>query len=243
MNKLRITFRSCPREVFVSTLSDLSVQFPVVSVSLNGEALDSNIDLVYSGREPDQRRIVVKEYDADLTKNYDKLVFTLDKRTIDYEQIPGLGYQCQTEDAFLSDAEYTHITSYSSLDFCCAEVMLIEYSEDEGATWNSWKYSSAFSYMVDGGLFNGKELASLVAGLPEPSSTREQLTVEEMQLVASQLRLPYTNEGMPILDKQDLGFDSVAVINYYGNTDVSSMLSAQDAQLDQTTVIAVYNPS
>lgn len=241
MNKLRITLRSCPREVFVTTLADLTVEFPVVSFSLNGTVVDSNIDLTYSGQSAD-RRIFVKEYSLDLTKNFDVLTFGFTKRSIDYEQIPGLGYQSQTEDSFLSDAEYNHIMNYSSMDLACAEVMLVEYSEDGGSTWKTFQYKDCYTYMVEGGPFNGKNLASMQTGLPEDDDTRQKLTVDEMKIVSSQMQLPYTNDGMPILDQQDLGFDAVLVVNYDGDADVSAMVSAQDAVLSQTTCISVYNP-
>lgn len=241
MNKLRVTFRSCPREVFVSTLADLTVEFPVVSFSVNGALVDSNIDLTYTGQSAD-RRIFVKEYDLDLTKNFDNLSFTLSKRQVDYEQIPGLGYQSQTEDSFLSDAEFNHITTYSSRDFSCAEVLLLEYSEDSGNSWTEFRYTACYTYLVDGGLFNGKELASDYIGLPEPGDVRGVLTVPEMKTVAAQLQLPYTNDGMPVLDKNDLGFDTTLIINYDGATDVSAMVAEQDAVVSQTTCIIVYNP-
>ena len=241
MNKLRFTFRSNPQEVFDSSLADLTLEWPVVSVSLNGTLIDGNIDLVYTGAG-NNRNIIVKEYTADLTKNFDNLSFTMSTRKINYEQIPGLGYQCQDEDSFISDAEYNHISQWSNIVFTVAEVMKVEYSEDDGATWNSFKYDSCYAYMIPGGLFNGKELVSTTLGSKIPGSTREKIAVADMISVAAQLGLPYTNEGMPIIARPALGFDSYMLINYNGQSDVSSVVAQEDLNVDQYTCLCFYTP-
>lgn len=241
MNKLRVTFRSNPTEVFDETMADLALEWPVVSLSINGTLVDGNIDLVYTGTGQN-RNIIVKEFDVDLTKNFDLVGLDLNVRKIHYDQIPGLGYQCQDEDSFISDAEYDHINNWSSVIFTVAEIMKLEYSEDGGTTWSSFKYESCYSYMIPGGLFDGKELVSLVVGSKIPSSTREKLTVAEMKVVATQLGLPYTNDGVPVMARSNLGFDTYAILNYNGQSDISSIIAQQDLSVDQYTAICVFAP-
>ena len=241
MSKLRVTFRTNPTEVFDGSMADLTLEWPVVSLTVNGTLVDSGIDLVYSGAGQN-RNIIVKEFDLGLSKNFDSLGFNLSTRKINYEQIPGLGYQCQDEDSFISDAEFNHITSWSNIVFTVAEVMKIEYSEDGGATWASFSYDSCYSYMVPGGLFNGKELVSTTIGPKIPGSSREKLTVAEMKTVASQLGLPYTNDGMPILARTDLGFDAYCILNYNGDAEYDNVIAQEDAKVDQFTCICIYNP-
>ena len=222
-------------------MADLTLEWPVVSLTVNGTLVDPSIDLVYTGAGQN-RNIIVKEYDVNLTKNFDSLMFDLNTRKINYEQIPGLGYQCQDEDSFISDAEFNHINSWSNVIFTVAEVMKIEYSQDDGATWDSFKYDSCHSYMVPGGLFDGKELVSVTVGPKIPGSSREKLNVPEMKVVASQLGLPYTNDGMPILARTDLGFDAYCILNYNGDAEYDNVIAQEDAKVDQFTCICVYNP-
>ena len=238
MNKLRLTFRCTPREIFLSTLADLTVEYPVVSFKLNDVLVDDNIDLAYIGSRQNNN-IFFKEYDLDLTKNFDTLSFSYTTRHISYDQIPGLGFQSQEEDSFISDAEYQVIANNN---FPVAEVMKVEYSEDGGATYTEFAYNNCYSYMIDGGPFDGKQVASLLSGDKVPGSTREKLTVSAMKIVASQLGLPYTNDGMPILLKQTLGFDAFILLNFDGQSDISSVVTAQDSNIDQHTLISEYAP-
>lgn len=241
MNKLRITYRSRPIEVFEDPTHDLSIQFPVIAnFKVNGTLVDSNIELVFEGLGT-ARDLIVKEYDLDLTKNFDKLEFTLGKITVHYEQVPGLGFQSATEDRFLSDAEYDSINAVTR-NFTTAEVLKVEYSEDGGVSYQEFNYEGCYTYLVPGGLFNGMDLASEMTGAKIEGSTRQKLTVPEMMNVANQIGLPYTNEGMPILDRADLGFDAYTVINYTGQPDVSAIVAAEDQIIDQFTCISVYNP-
>jgi len=241
MNKLRVTFRSNPTEVFDEAMSDLTLEWPVVSLSINGTLVGSNIDLAYTGTGQN-RNIIVKEFDVDLTKNFDSFGFNLDVRKIHYEQTPGLGYQGQDDDSFISDAEYNHITEWSTFIFTVAEIMKLEYSEDSGATWDSFQYAYCYSYMVPGGLFDNKGLASLSFGDKIPGSTREKITVAEMKVIASQLGLPYTNDGVPVLARSNLGFNTYGILNYNGQSDISSIIAQKDLSVDQYTHISVFAP-
>jgi hypothetical protein len=241
MNKLRVTFRSNPTEVFDETMADLALEWPVASLSINGTLVDSNIDLVYTGTGQN-RNIIVKEFDVDLTKNFDIFGFNLSVRKIHYEQTPGLGYQSQEEDSFISDAEYDHINNWSTIIFTVAEVMKLEYSEDNGATWDSFHYEDCYSYMIPGGLFDSKGLVSASFGDKIPGSTREKINVAEMKVIGSQLGLPYTNDGVPVMARSNLGFDTYAILNYNGQSDISSIITQEDLNVDQYTALCVFAP-
>jgi hypothetical protein len=241
MNKLRVTFRSNPTEVFDEIMADLALEWPVVGLTVNGTVVDSNIDLVYTGNGQN-RNIIVKEFDVDLTKNFDTFGLNLSVRKIHYEQTPGLGYQSQEEDSFISDAEYNHINEWSTIVFTVAEIMKLEYSEDNGATWDSFHYEDCYSYMVPGGLFNGKELVGEQFGEKIPGSSREKLNIVEMKAVAKQLGLPYTNDGCPVLARSSLGFDTYGILNYNGQSDISSVITQEDLNVDQYTVLCVFVP-
>ena len=67
MSKLRVTFRTNPTEVFDGSMADLTLEWPVVSLTVNGTLVDPSIDLVYTGAGQN-RNIIVKEYDVNLTK-------------------------------------------------------------------------------------------------------------------------------------------------------------------------------
>lgn len=239
MNKLRLTFRCTPREIYLSTLADLTVEYPVVSFNLNNGLVDSNIDLAYIGNRPN-RNIFVKEYDLDLTKNFDTLSFSYTTRHISYDQIPGLGFQSQEEDSFISDAEYQIIANNN---FPVAEVMKVEYSEDGGATYTEFVYYDCYSYMIDGGPFDGKQIVSMLSGDKVPGSTREKISVPAMKIVAQQIGLPYTNDGMPILLQQTLGFDAYIILNFQGQADISSVIASEDSKISQYTLISEYKPA
>ena len=241
MNKLRITYRSRPIEIFEQVTYDLSLEFPVVaSFKLNGTVVDSNIDLMFTG-QGEYRDVQVREYDLDLTKNFDRLEFTLAKKAVHYEQLPEGGFKSYTDDNFITDLEYDTINAVDR-NFTTAEVLKIEYSEDSGVTYQEFNYDSCYAYLVPGGLFNGMDLVSLVTGPKTEGSTRQKLDVSEMQAVSNQIGLPYTNQGMPILDRQDLGFDSYILLNYTGQQDISSVITTEDQTVEQYTCIAVYNP-